>query len=64
MNSMHAFLVFNYVSFIIKAAKISQVKANYKCFKTQIGYEILGEEYQSCINWIILRRIYPLTCND
>ena len=42
MNSMHAFLVFNYVSFI-KAAKISQAKANYNCCKTQIGYEILGE---------------------
>jgi len=55
MNSMHAFLVFNYVSFI-KVVKISQVKAIYKCFKTQIGYEILGE--------VILRRIYPLTCND
>ena len=42
MNSMHAFLVSNYLSFI-KAAKISQVKANYQCFKTQIGYEVLGE---------------------
>ena len=30
----------------------------------QIGYEILDEEYQSCIDLIILRRIYPLTCND
>ena len=63
MNSMHAFLVSNYLSFI-KAAKISQVKANYQCFKTQIGYEVLGEEYQSFINLIILLRIYPLTCND
>ena len=50
MNSMHAFLVFNYVSFI-KAAKISQVKANYKCFKTQIGYEILGEVFYKFDNF-------------
>ena len=60
---MHAFLVFNYVSFI-KEAKIRQAKANYNCCKTQIGYGILGEKYQSCINLIVLRRIYPLTCND
>ena len=50
MNSMHAFLVFNYVSFI-KAAKISQVKANYKCFKTQIGYEILCEVFYKFDNF-------------
>ena len=48
MNSMHAFLVFNYVSFI-KEAKIRQAKANYNCCKTQIGYGILGEKF--CVDF-------------